>query len=209
MVYISWFKHKGVIVLVVCIMFNAGCEKEDLHKAKNDNHLNASNNQRERDQSKLHIIQKNRKLISDEHLRKFASDFENSAGQNTTQDTLAKQKQLALAAIPKIGAGDELLAFLDYLTERGAGDLRKEVIEKHLGVIFTGPDADKAREWLLSLEDEKLRETLSRQAGEVFSGPGFKDYFEKMGEYGGLHSQPQQCRKRAHAALTQRVHPLT
>lgn len=122
-------------------------------------------------------------------VRKFASDFENSAGQNTTQDTLAKQKQLALAAIPKIGAGEELLAFLDYLTERGAGDLRKELIEKHLGVVFTGPDAEKAREWLLSLEDEKLRETLSRQAGEVFSGPGFKDYFEKMGEYGGLHSQ--------------------
>jgi hypothetical protein len=129
------------------------------------------------------------KTESEQALRDFAKDFENLAGQSREPATLSRQLHLALAALPKIGGGEELLKFLDYLTERGAGDLRKEVIENHLGVIFTGPDADKARNWLLSLEDEKLRETLSRQAGQEFSGPGFKDYFEKMGEYGGLHSQ--------------------
>ena len=126
---------------------------------------------------------------SEQALRKFASDFENLAGQNRDQDTLAKQRDLALAALPKLGGGDELLKFLDYLSERGAGDLRKELIESHLGVVFTGPEAEQAREWLLSVEDEKLRESLSLQAGLAFSGPGFKDYFEKMGDYGGLHSQ--------------------
>lgn len=126
---------------------------------------------------------------SEQALKKFAADFENLAGQNRDQNTLAKQKALAIDALPKIGGGVELLKFLDYLTERGAGDLRKELIEKHLGVVFTGPHAEEAREWLLSVEDEKLREQLCRLAGEAFSGTGFKDYFEKMGVYGGHHSQ--------------------
>lgn len=129
------------------------------------------------------------KSESEQALKNFATDFENLAGQNRAPDTLAKQRDLALAALPKIGGGEELLKFLDYLSERGAGDLRKELIERHLGVVFTGPQAEEAREWLLSVEDEKLREALSLQAGKAFSGPGFKDYFEKMGEYGGLHSQ--------------------
>lgn len=126
---------------------------------------------------------------SEQELRKFASDFENLSGQNRGPDTLAKQRDLALAALPKIGGGEELLKFLDYLTERGAGDLRKELGEKHLGVVFTGSRAEEAREWLLSVEDPKSREALSLLAGKAFSGPGFKEYFEEMGNYGGLQSQ--------------------
>ncbi len=126
---------------------------------------------------------------SDQALRKFASGFENLSGLNRDHDTLAKQRELALAALPEIGGGDGLLKFLDYLTERGAGDLRKELVENHLGVVFTGPRAEQAREWLLSVEDAKLREALSLLAGKAFSGPGFREYFEEMGNYGGLHSQ--------------------
>ncbi len=126
---------------------------------------------------------------SDQALRKFASGFENLSGLNRDHDTLAKQRELALAALPEIGGGDGLLKFLDYLTERGAGDLRKELVENHLGVVFTGPRAEQAREWLLSVEDAKLREALSLLAGKAFSGPGFREYFEEMGNHGGLHSQ--------------------
>lgn len=126
---------------------------------------------------------------AEQALGKFASDWENVTGQNKGQDTLAKQRDLALAVLPKLGGSDELMKFLDYLTERGAGDLRKELIEKHLGVIFTGPHAGDAREWLLTVEDEKMREQLSRVAGQAFSGVGFKDYFEQMGQEGGHHSQ--------------------
>jgi hypothetical protein len=122
-------------------------------------------------------------------LRQFTVDWENVAAQSQGENTLAKQKELALAVLPKLGGGEQLLKFLDYLTERGAGDLRKELIEKHLGEVFKGPQAESAREWLLTVKDEKLRVILSQAAGEAFSGIGFKDYFEKMGVQGGLHSQ--------------------
>jgi hypothetical protein len=129
------------------------------------------------------------KSEAEQTLGKFACDWENVTAKGEGLDTLTKQKDLALAVIQKLGGGDELLKFLDYLSERSAGDLREELLDKHLGVVFTGPDAEDAREWLLTVEDEKLRESLSRLAGLAFKGVGFKDYFEQMGQYGGLHSQ--------------------
>lgn len=122
-------------------------------------------------------------------LGEFAVDWEKVAGESQGQDALDKQRELALAVLPKVGGSQEFLKLLDFLTERGAGDLRSELIEKHLTTLFTGPGAAESRDWLLSVEDEKLREQLSQAAGETFSGMGFKDYFEQMGQYGGLHSQ--------------------
>lgn len=75
------------------------------------------------------------KTEAEKALRSFVTDFENLAGQNKGRDTLVKQLDLALEVLPKLGGSDELLKFLNYLTERGAGDLRKELIEKHLGRV--------------------------------------------------------------------------
>lgn len=122
-------------------------------------------------------------------LNKCIEDWGAIAVRSQGKDTLAKQRELALSLIPKLGASDELLKFLNFLTERGAGDLSKEIIEEHLGAIFTGPGAKKAREWLLTVRDDKLRALLCKQAGLSFSGMGFKDYFEKMGDSGDHRSQ--------------------
>lgn len=188
--------HQVGAMLAICLtMLITGCDKKENAalsdtSAQSDSQGTSVGNSG-KNSKKVRTKTKGRieKPESEQALRKFASDFENLAGQNRDPNTLAKQRDLALAALPKIGGGEELLKFLNYLTERGAGDLRKELIEKHLGAVFTGPHAEEAREWLLTVEDEKLREALSLQAGKVFSGAGFKDYFEKMGEYGGLHSQ--------------------
>lgn len=189
----SLLKLRVLIYLASGLLF--GCNKAEKASSKSSVNENAqkavkhqkSNNSDNANFSKRTLSRDNPE--TKEALQKFASDFENLGEQNLDQDTLAKQRDLALAVLPKIGGSDELLKFLDFLTERGVGDLRKELIEKHLGAIFTGPGAENAREWLLSVQDEKLRERLSQAAGEAFSGIGFKEYFEKMGEYGDHHSQ--------------------
>lgn len=180
--------------LLICIVtFVVGCQKRENSSAsgssESENPLAGGARSGARNTKDTYATRITVNSEAEQALQEFASGFENVAGQYRDQDTLAKQKELALAVLPKLGGGVELLKFLDYLTERGAGDLRKEVVEKHLGLVFSGPNAQEAREWLLSMEDEKLRESLSRQAGLAFSGPGFKEFFERMGDYGGHHSQ--------------------
>ena len=188
------FSH--IHLLIAYCLLSFGCEKREREVSAATREREISSNDRKIDTSKSKENSRHRKKTErfatskgEQARKEFATEFKNLAGQNHDPDNLTKQRDLALAALPKIGGGEELLKFLDYLTKRGAGDLRKELIEKHLGVIFTGPQAEEAREWLLSVEDEKLREALRLQAGKAFSGPGFKNYFEKMCEYGGLHSQ--------------------
>ena len=101
----------------------------------------------------------------------------------------AKQKEIALEAVNSLGASPELMQFLDFISAKGAGDLRKEIIDSHLSAIFVGPNAKEAREWVLTLNDKKLKEQLCRQAGEKFSGLGFKEYFELTGAAAGLNCQ--------------------
>lgn len=186
----------GILSSAFCALFVGSCDRKEnrIHSppaASGKEHqagdVKVTNSQQEARRSKKEA--RIEKSEAGQALGKFASDWENLAGQSKGQETLAKQKELALALIPKLGGSDELLKLLDFLTERGSGDLRKEILEKHLGVIFTGPGAGDAREWLLTVEDEKLREQLSRIAGETFSGVGFKDYFDQMRQYGSHNSQ--------------------
>ncbi len=184
------------IFSVSCALMVIGCDKKE-GETPSQAHASGSsqaeigpkgtNSQQEARRSKK--AARVEKSETGQALGKFSSDWENLAGQSKGQETLAKQKELALALLPKLGGSDDLLQFLDFLTERGAGDLRKEILEKHIGMIFKGSGAGDAREWLLTVEDEKLREQLSRLAGKVFDGVGFKDYFEKMGQYGSHHCQ--------------------
>jgi hypothetical protein len=56
---------------------------------------------------------------------RLSADWDELAREYSGEELLAKQKELALRAVGKLGAGPELLEFLDYLTERGAGDVRE------------------------------------------------------------------------------------
>lgn len=111
-----------------------------------------------------------------------ASQWEELANKANGESLLAKQQLLAKETIASLGAGEELIQFLDFLTEKGAGDLRQSLIDSGFDGIFKGPEARNARDWLLTLEDKKLREVLCRKAGEQFQGPGFKDFFTEMGK---------------------------
>ena len=114
----------------------------------------------------------------------FAEEWDRAVSRPSGADILAKQREITLAAVAKLGGSEELLQLLDFLSSKGAGDLRQELIDRHLSTVFTGPRAEKAREWLLTVQDAKLREKLFRLAGEAFSGIGFKDYFEQSGAAG-------------------------
>lgn len=91
--------------------------------------------------------------------------------------------------VARFGTSGELLAWLNFLAAGGAMTEREWLLTEGLRGRFSGPAAAEARAWLLTVKDEKTRERLSRQAGGCFEGTGFKEYFETMGERGGLHCQ--------------------
>ena len=88
---------------------------------------------------------------------------------------LAKQHALAMEAV-KLGGSAELLRFLKFLGEKGAGDLRNRIIGEVGAEIFSGANAKEAREWLVTLDDPKLREKLCYLAGKDLPRAGLKDY---------------------------------
>ena len=100
-----------------------------------------------------------------------------------------KLRAISDEVVAEFGLGGELLAYLNFLAASGAIAEREWLLTAGLRSRFTGSTATEARAWLLTVKEEKLRERLSRQAGEFFEGQGFKEYFEKMGEIGGLHCQ--------------------
>jgi hypothetical protein len=100
-----------------------------------------------------------------------------------------KLREISEEVVAGFGLGGELLAYLDFLAASGAMAEREWLLTAGLRGKFAGSAATEARAWLLTVKEEKLRERLSRQAGECFEGQGFKEYFEKMGEVGGLHCQ--------------------
>jgi hypothetical protein len=100
-------------------------------------------------------------------------------------ELLKKQKEFALEAVGELGAGPELLDFLDYLRERGAGDLREWVLTEGIEGLFSGAGAAEARAWLLTVEDEALRKRFLRQAGEEWAGAGFLGYMDQWDHFHG------------------------
>ena len=105
------------------------------------------------------------------------------------EELLAKQREMALRAVGELGAGPELLEFLDYLTERGAGDVREWVLNEGTEGLFSGAGAAEARAWLLTVEDEGLRKRFLKQAGEEWVGPGFQAYLTQWDHFHGGQSQ--------------------
>ena len=58
-------------------------------------------------------------------VHRLTGEWDGLAEELSGEKLLMKQKELALRAVGELGAGPELLEFLDYLTERGAGDVRE------------------------------------------------------------------------------------
>jgi hypothetical protein len=83
-------------------------------------------------------------------------------------------------AMAELGGSDEFLEFLAFLTEQGRDDLREWVLQEGARELFAGGKAQAAREWLLTLEDGKLKERLCQRAGEAFAGPGFEDFLDAL-----------------------------
>lgn len=122
-------------------------------------------------------------------LDEFAYQWDSLRKETQGAALLERQRELAMTAVGELGGSGELLAFLDFLLTKGAGDLRQEIIDTAGSTIFAGPGAKESREWLLRLEDLKLKEQLCRQAGEAFVGVGFKEFFDRLGGEENHHCQ--------------------
>ena len=99
----------------------------------------------------------------------------------TGEELLQKQRDLAYQTVNRLGGGPELEMLLEFLKTKGAGDLRKEILDQGLDGIFTGELAERSRQWLLSIKDAKLKEQLMLKAGAAFEGSGFVEYFQQVG----------------------------
>jgi hypothetical protein len=95
------------------------------------------------------------------------------------EELLRKQRELAMRAVEELGAGPELLQFLDYLRERGAGDVREWLLSEGMEGLFSGSEAVEARAWLLTVQDDTLAKRLLLRAGAEWSGPGFQAYLDQ------------------------------
>lgn len=174
-------------VLVAIVLSISSCNRkseEITPKANLKQALGGNNSQLEPNKS---IVPPARRALASSPVKRKALDeaalrWEELETTPNGESLLARQQLLAKETIASLGAGEELIQFLDFLTEKGAGDLRQSLIDSGFDGIFKGPEARNARDWLLTLEDKKLREVLCRKAGEQFQGPGFKDFFTEMGK---------------------------
>jgi hypothetical protein len=112
-------------------------------------------------------------------LNEFISEWQVLSSVLDGQDLLEKQLEMAERAGSELGAGPELQSFLDFLKKQGAGDVREWLLDDGFDGLFAGTDAEAARRWLLTVEDEALQTRFLRQAGEEWTGAGFKDYFNQ------------------------------
>ncbi len=83
-------------------------------------------------------------------------------------------------AISRLGASNELVEFLQFIKTRGASAQRDWVLDVGLRNLFTGPQAAKAREQMLTVTDETMRATFCNRAGEGFGALGFKEYLDSL-----------------------------
>lgn len=175
---------KGYPILPIVLWLLWSCDKQ----GKNGSVVSDSSNGRENPKihqnsiegvpapESIRLSQAKGKILIESTLR--WTELSNSS---SSEVILERQRSLAIETVLRLGPGVEVIEFLDFLSGKGAGDLRQSLIESGLCGIFKGPDAENARDWLLTLEDKKLREKLSRKAGEQFQGIGFKNFFSEMG----------------------------
>ena len=62
-------------------------------------------------------------------LRDYVNRWNELPSQTTGKDLIAKQRELAYQAVGKLAGGAELTQFLQFLKNKGAADLHKELVE--------------------------------------------------------------------------------
>ncbi len=113
-------------------------------------------------------------------LEDLARRWDETAKRARGEALLPKQRELAKEAVAKLGGSDELLQFLNFLSEKGAGDMREWIIREGVAELFSGANAKQARGWLATVEERKLREQLCYVAGQNFSGLGLKEFISSF-----------------------------
>ena len=78
-------------------------------------------------QPKLEVIPTSPALQKE--LRDFVNRWNELPSQTTGKDLIAKQRELAYQAVGKLAGGAELTQFLQFLKNKGAADLHKELVE--------------------------------------------------------------------------------
>lgn len=87
------------------------------------------------------------------------------------------QRGLVLEAV-RLGASDEMLAFATFMKEKGANDAWHLLLTE-VGIdVFSGANAEGAREWLAKVTDLKARERLCFQAGKFYNGGDLKGFIK-------------------------------
>jgi len=107
-------------------------------------------------------------------------EWDRISRESTGGAALLKQREFAHSAVRKLGACPELLLFLDYLKERGAGDLRDWILQDGIGGLFSGDAAEAARGWVTTVQDENLKLQFLSRVGKEWVGVGFKTYFDAL-----------------------------
>jgi hypothetical protein len=125
-------------------------------------------------------------------LRDYVNRWNELPSQTTGKDLIAKQRELAYEAVGKLSGGAELTQFLQFLKNKGAADLHKELVEGGLMEHFQGEKGEAMRNWVLSVEDFALKEQLMLQAGMAYDGKDLAAFFERIGTYPNGHNS--QCR---------------
>lgn len=122
----------------------------------------------------------------------FVNSWNEMPSQFSGKELVAKQRDLAYEAIGKLAGGAELTQFLQFLKNKGAVDLHNEIVERGMEPFFRGEKAAALRDWVLSVQDFKMKEQLMLQLGAAFDGSDLKEFFERVGNSPNGHNC--QCR---------------
>lgn len=99
-----------------------------------------------------------------------------------SQELVDVKRELAQEAVDRVGGTDALLEFIELLKKEGQGDLCEWIEGEGMKRLFASQRSKEAREWLLELEDKKLRVSFCFGAGSGFRDPDFKDYLNTLGD---------------------------
>lgn len=107
-------------------------------------------------------------------LEDFVARWEKTPNHPATRQALCEE------ALGKLGAGEELVEFINFLSASGAATQRDWLLGPGLRPLFAGPDAKAARDWMLTVGDTTIRNSLCHLAGQGFGALGFKEYLDSL-----------------------------
>jgi hypothetical protein len=113
--------------------------------------------------------------VKDELLKNLKVEWAD-ADRNLKGDKLISSQWALEKRLISVGPGLHLVSFFDFLSTRGANDTRERVISEVGNALFSGPDANKAFVWLVTVPDKDLRTKLCRSAGKHHPADGLKEF---------------------------------